>query len=103
LFPFGLRTYDSVKEEPEHGFRVMVEFMPPMGIGGVRRNNSNIAWFMGEFPDAIRVVGLTTLRTYRYFKDITHTVVECHSPSQFNSTSDENRRALMTAQNVSGL
>jgi hypothetical protein len=100
--PFGLRAYDPVEDEPEDGFCVMIKFMPPMGINTVRRNEDNIARLIREFIDAIRVVGLITLRTYRYFGDIKEIAVGWHSPSQFNSASNENRCALMTS-NVSDL
>jgi hypothetical protein len=105
LFPFGLCAYDPVEDEPEDGFCVVIKFMPPMGIYTVWGSEEKIARLIREFLDAIRVVGLVTLWTFRYFGDIKEISVGWHSPSQFNSASNENRRALMSDDiaNVSDL
>jgi hypothetical protein len=31
---FGLRAYGPVEEDPKYRFRVVIEFVPPWGIGG---------------------------------------------------------------------
>ena len=33
----GLRAYSPVEEEPKDGFRVVIEFVPPLAINIVRR------------------------------------------------------------------
>jgi hypothetical protein len=95
----GLRAYRPVEEEPKDRFRVVVEFVPPFGLGAVCRGwFLPLAWQEREFLDSIWVVSRIGFRTLGYRGNIIAVFRQWHSTSQFNRASDENRRALVTLQ-----